>query len=58
MADVLAMQHGQKKQDEKGKLAEDVLRWAMADPVKARAEFKVCAEEILDFLHEISKKLA
>jgi hypothetical protein len=52
------MPHGPKKQDEKGALAEEVLRWALADPVKAQAEFPVCAKEILDFLNEISTKLA
>jgi len=55
---VLGMPHGPQKQAEKGKLAEEVLRWAMADPVKAEAEFAVCAKEILDYLREISKKLA
>ena len=52
------MPHGPKKQEEKGKLAEKVLRWALADPVKAHAEFKVCAKEILAFLNEITAKLA
>lgn len=55
---ILAMSHGAKKQEEKGKLAEEVLRWALADPEKARSEFAICAEEILDFLKEISTKLA
>lgn len=55
---VLAMPHGPKKQEEKGKLAEEVLRWALADPVKAHAEFNVCAKEVLVFLNEIAAKLA
>jgi predicted ATPase len=54
---ILALSHGPKKQEEKGKLAEEVLRWALADPIKAHAEFKICAKEILDFLNEISTKL-
>jgi len=55
---ILALSHGPKKQEEKGKLAEEVLRWALADTEKAKAEFVVCAKEILDFLNEISTKLA
>jgi hypothetical protein len=55
---ILALSHGPKKQEEKGKLAEEVLRWALSDPVKAQAEFAVCAKEILDFLNEISTKLS
>jgi len=55
---ILALPHGQKKQEEKGKLAEEVLGWALADPAKARSEFQTCATEILDFLNEISTKLS
>ena len=55
---ILAMPHGLMKQEAKGKLAEEVLSWALADPVKAQAEFAVSAREILDFLNEIAAKLA
>ena len=57
-SNVLALQHGQKKQEEKGKLAEDVLQWALADPAKAQAAFKDCAAEVLTLLNEIAGKLA
>jgi hypothetical protein len=56
-SDILTMPHGPKKQEEKGKLAEEVLRWALSDTVTAQAQFAVCAKEILNFLNEIAAKL-
>lgn len=58
VAGVLALPHGQAKQKAKGRLAEEVLAWAMADPVKAKAEFKLSAKEVLDVLGEIAAKIA
>jgi AAA15 family ATPase/GTPase len=55
---VLAMPHGQAKQDAKGKLAESIVSWALNDREKAKKEFAANAEEILEFLGEIDKKLA
>ncbi len=55
---ILSMPHGLEKQKEKGRLAEEVLQWALADPVRAQTEFNISAKEVLDFLKEIAAKLA
>lgn len=54
---VLAMPHGLVKQAAKGDLADEVVQWALADPLKAQTAFKTSAKEVLDFLAEIAAKL-
>ena len=56
--EVLAMPHGLAKQKAKGELADAVVNWELANSETAKAEFRVCAKEILDLLAEISKKLS
>lgn len=58
VSQVLAMQHGLPKQKAKGDLAEEVVRWSLANPEKARGDFAVSAKEVLDFLAEIHKMLS
>ena len=58
VTEVLSMPNGKPRQEAKGKLAEEVLEWALADLVRAHKEFNMCAKEVLDFLKEIAGKLA
>ena len=51
------MPHGLVKQAAKGDLADEVVQWALADPLKAQTAFKTSAKEVLDFLAEIAAKL-
>jgi hypothetical protein len=52
------MSNGLPRQQAKGKLAEQVLEWALANRAEAETEFKSSAKEVLDFLNEIAMKLA
>ena len=57
-SEIFSMAKGLPKQQAKGKLAEEVLQWALDHQQEAKAEFASRAKEILDFLNEIATKLA
>ncbi len=50
---VLALPHGQNKQKEKGKLVEDVLKWARENEGAAKEAIAISAVEIIDILKSI-----
>jgi hypothetical protein len=51
--EVLALPHGQQKQQAKRELLHSVLDWVVADPERAREGFERSAAEVIEFLREI-----
>jgi predicted ATPase len=54
---VFQLPHGKNKQDAKGKLAEKVVEWALANRAEAEAQFRESAGDVLQLLGTIDQNL-
>jgi hypothetical protein len=53
----LRIDHGNGKQEAKGALVQEVVKWAIEEPDRAEAEFKKSAAEVISFLSQVNDKL-